>query len=107
MTHHYDVPPQIEELENETCRSTGAVDSVELTHTGENENLPPWRSVLGANELYEQTRKQIATAPELLAALKQCLDALYNETVGCDSPWIESVKQAAIDAITQAEGEAK
>ena len=47
----------------------------------------------------------IAAAPELLAALKQTLDALYNETVGGNSsPWIVSVKKQALEAIAKAEG---
>lgn len=45
-------------------------------------------------------------APELLAALKETLDALFNETHGqADSPWIQTVKARAAAAIAKATGE--
>jgi len=41
----------------------------------------------------------------LIEALKDCLDALYNETAGAsDTPWIKSVKDKARAALKQAEG---
>lgn len=45
-----------------------------------------------------------AAAHELLAALKQTLDALWNETYGnCDSEWIAQTKAMASAAIAIAE----
>ena len=45
----------------------------------------------------------IAAAPELLTALVETLDALYNETHGeTDSPWIATVKEKARAAIAKA-----
>ena len=41
--------------------------------------------------------------PQVLAALKETLDALYNETHGNETPWITQVKQKAADAIARAE----
>jgi len=41
---------------------------------------------------------------ELLAALKQTLDALYNETTKSNSVWISTTKHMASAAIAKAEG---
>ncbi len=56
-------------------------------------------------ELQQQLAEARATAADLLAALRETLDALYNETHGqLDSHWIHTTKAKANAAIARAEG---